>query len=131
MEGDILMKLNPECVRDILFTVEDKTDSEHYIDYPYELPECELLLKYSEEEVRYHINQCDMSALIIVNGKDMDGNMSIMDLTPAGHEFIADIRNDTVWNNVKEKSSKIGVSSLRAIRDIAVGVVSELIKTQF
>jgi hypothetical protein len=72
-----------------------------------------------------------MSGLIIVNGKDMDGNMSIMDLTPAGHEFIADIRNDTVWNNVKEKSSKIGVSSLRAIRDIAVGVVSELIKTQF
>lgn len=125
------MKLNPECVRDILFTVEDKTDSENYFAFPSELPESELLLKYSEEEVRYHINQCDMSGLIIVKGKDMDGNMSVMDLTPAGHEFIADIRNDTVWNNVKDKSSKIGVSSLRAIRDIAVGVVSELIKTQF
>ena len=58
----------------------------------------------------------------------MDGNCLIKDLSPAGHEFIANIRSDSNWKKVKDISKNIGSSSLNALTQIAVSVVSSLIK---
>ena len=62
-----------------------------------------------------------------------DGGESciIGDLSPAGHEFLANIRKDTVWNGVKSVAGKVGATSLSALTQIAANVVTELVKAQF
>lgn len=125
------MKLNPNCIRDILIAVEENTGYHIYLDYPTERDKCPSLSNYEDDEIRYHIYQCYKSGLIEFAGKeDLDGNIPINDLTPAGHSFLANIRSDNVWSDVKKVSSKIGSTSLSALIQIANGVVSALIKSQ-
>ncbi|MDD3404081.1 MAG: DUF2513 domain-containing protein [Hespellia sp.] len=124
------MRLNPNCIRDILIAVEENTGYNVYFDYPDELDQAPSLSSYNDDEIRYHILQCEKARLIEIDSKDLDDNYSINDLTPKGHEFLANIRSDTVWNNVKEVSSKVGANSLSALTQIAAGVVSAIIKSQ-
>lgn len=44
-------------------------------------------------------------------------------LTPAGHDFIASIRDDSIWAKVKEKSVAVsGGLTLRVIKELAVAI---------
>nr|WP_242851552.1 DUF2513 domain-containing protein [Clostridium sp. DMHC 10] len=58
----------------------------------------------------------------------LGGNCLIHDLSPYGHEFLANIRSDTNWSKTKEIASKVGSFSLDALSKIAVSVVTSLIK---
>lgn len=125
------MKLNPNCIRDILIAVEENTGYNFYLDYPSERDKCPSLEPYADDEIRYHIYQCYKAGLIELNGReDLAGNIGIQDLTPSGHSFLANIRSDNIWKDVKEISSKVGSSSLSALSQIATGVVSAIIKSQ-
>lgn len=125
------MKLNPDCIRDILFSVEEYTSFYREMEYTeYNFETYPKLKDYSLEEVLYHINQCEKSNLIDKVLWYSEG-CSITDLTPTGHQFLSDIRSDTTWNKTKEISKNIGSSSLDAIKQIATAVISELIKAQF
>lgn len=124
------MKLNPDCIRDILFTVEDNTSFSSYMTVN---SECnyEKLAAYSNEEILYHIKQCELTGFFTKVSWYLNATCMIHDLSPAGHKFIADIRSDTNWNKTKEISKKIGASSLDSLKQISIGVISELIKNQF
>lgn len=61
----------------------------------------------------------------------MDGSCIIEDLSPSGHQFLADIRSDNNWNKTKSIAKSVGASSLTAIKEIATNVIAELIKAQF
>ncbi len=125
------MKLNPNCIRDILIAVESNTGYHVYLDYPTQLDKCPSLSNYNDNEIRYHIYQCYKSGLIEFAGKeDIGGNIAISDLTPSGHSFLANIRSDNIWNDVKNISLKVGSTSLTALSQIATGVVSAIIKNQ-
>ena len=124
------MQLNPNCVRDVLIAVEANTGYNMYFDYPKELDNAPSLSGYSDEEIRYHILRCTKANLIELRSRDLGGNMGIADLTPYGHEFLANIRSDSVWNNVKAVSSKIGSTSLSALTQIASATIAALIKNQ-
>lgn len=124
------MQLNPNCVRDVLIAVEANTGYNTYFDYPKELDQAPSLSKYSDEEIRYHIMQCSKANLIELQRCDQSGHIGIADLTPYGHEFLANIRSDTVWNSVKAVSSKIGSTSISALTQIATGTITALIKNQ-
>lgn len=53
------MKLNPDCIRDILLAVEEIPDINHHWRFDKEtVPE--LLPNYSFDEVMYHIRQCQL-----------------------------------------------------------------------
>lgn len=123
------MRLNPDCIRDILLTVEEKTGFPAIIEYHKDM-QVPRLDSFSKEEIFYHLSQCKQSNLI----HDVKFNHSgciIYGLTPSGHRFIEDIRSDTIWTKTKEISKSIGSSSLEVLKQISVGVASELIKTQF
>ncbi|EJO5347306.1 DUF2513 domain-containing protein [Clostridium botulinum] len=122
------MRLNPDCIRDILLTVEESTDFNSTMCYP---DDYELLSKYSNNEVLYHIKQCELSELVTKVSWFIDSACNIHDLSPEGHKFLADIRSDTTWNKTKEISKKVGSSSISALKEIATGVITELIKSQF
>lgn len=126
------MRLNSDCVRDILLTVETECDFHNVINYRKEENTLERLSKYSHEEIIYHIKQCELSKLILgVTYCDGGTSIFISDLSPEGHKFLANIREDTVWNGVKSVAKKVGSTSLSALTQIASNVVTELIKAQF
>lgn len=120
------MKLNPDCIRDILFEVESEvTSTKMCIIDPDEIPL--RLNKYSVDEITYHTNQAYLSNLILKPEVFYDYSITIPDLTPKGHELLNNIRQDTNWNKTKEISKKVGSTSLDAITKIASGVITTLI----
>lgn len=121
------MKLNPDCIRDILLEVE-KSSTRIYgltLDTNIKNP---LFDKYSWSEITYHIDQCVMSNLL-TNAMvfDSDEFAEIGNLTPAGHEFIANIRQDTNWNKIKNRALKIGSIALPILQEIATKFIKEQI----
>lgn len=126
------MRLNPDCIRDILLTVEEISDSSTHVGFKRgKIAEYSRLDDYSDEEVFYHLNQCDLSGFFTKTIKDMTGNCTVLDLSPRGHEFLANIRKDKVWGGVKKIAGTIGATSLSALTQIASNVITELIKSQF
>lgn len=124
------MRLNPDCIRDILFAVEDLSMPNSLITSN-QLSETKFLKKYSNDEILYHLQQLDWSGYIVTPNrhKTLDGMFFVNDLSPAGHEFISDIRKDTNWNKVKSISKEVGSETLTSIKSIAEGVISSAIKT--
>lgn len=142
------MKLNPDCIRDILFAVEEKTSpssqfvykpSEKYIDRfllddeSEEEPQVihEKLKPYTDEEILYHINQCELSSFFTEVSWCTNYLCFIQDLSPLGHQFLADIRSDSNWNKTKDIAQKVGSFSLNALKDISVKVISDVISKSF
>lgn len=62
--------------------------------------------------------------------RDLSGRFSVFDLSPAGHEFLANIREDGIWTDVKAISAKVGSKSLSVLTEIASGVVTQIIKSR-
>ena len=123
------MRLNPDCTRDILLAVEEVCDMGHYFDSRIDLEK--ISGDYTKEEIAYHARQCNLAGMFFKFNSDLNGNWEVIDLTPKGHEFLANIREDTIWNNVKTVSAKVGSKSLSAISQIASSVIAEIIKSQF
>lgn len=125
------MKLNPDCIRDILFSVEELSGPNSLITSE-QLSNTKFLKdKYSEDEILYHIKQLDWAGYIVTPSKNktLDGIYFINDLSPVGHEFITDIRNDTNWNKIKTISKNAGTETLKSLKTIAEGVISSAIKS--
>lgn len=125
------MKLDLDCIRDILLTVEDNTGYQEYLTYNSEQEEFELLKKYDGDKIMYHILQCKKANLLECYEPDLNSNILIEDLTPYGHKFLADIREDKNWKKVKEISKNVGTTSIEAIKDIASNVISAAIISAF
>lgn len=119
------MKLDPDCVRDILLEIEEKCDYLNIYEFP---KEADRLKSYDQMKVLYHMKQCDRSGLIVGFKPDMSQNCRVTDLSPSGHEFLANIRSETTWNATKDISKKIGSDSLGAMLQVATAVVTEIIK---
>lgn len=87
------MKLNPDCIRAILLTVEDACSMERTIILPQDRGD--YLKPYFDDEILYHVRQCNLSGLLYkataVSGAGK-ANYIIMDLSPAGHAFLANVR---------------------------------------
>lgn len=123
------MKLNNDLIRDILLVVEDTTgyQKQLIIYRPYEgdndLP---FIKDYDTEELLYHIYQCSSSGLIEL-GTQTAEYLFIKDLSPKGHSYLENIRNDTTWNKTKSIASKIGSKSLDSMIEISSKVITQLI----
>lgn len=99
------MKLNPDIVRGILLTVEDKCDFNNTWTYERDNFESVYLAELTHDEIIYHISQCQKAGLVdFVEYYDMGDSAEIDDLSPAGHEFLANIRTESVWKQVLSKA---------------------------
>ena len=125
------MKLNPDCIRDVLMDIEENTTINTSWKYD-SLNSPKRLLDYDRFEIAYHARYCYEANLI--KGFSIGGNSETiyaMNLTPKGHEFLSNIRENKIWNGVKVIAGKIGSSSLDALIQISSNAVTELIKAQF
>lgn len=125
------MKLNPDCIRDILISVEEMDYGSMYTISKLH----EKLPIYSEDELQYHCIQLLDGGFLNAKTINVIGYTGpqiwrIFDLTYQGHQFLADIRSDTAWNRTKEIAKNIGSESIHALTDIAVGVVTSAIQNK-
>lgn len=96
------MKLNLECVRDLMLTVESLANGEND---PFEL--CEdlpgQLQPYIFEEVEYHLHQCCDAGYIELGNQYIDGSCEIYGLTWRGHDALAAIMNPDAYHKAKSE----------------------------
>lgn len=123
------MRLNPDCVRDILLTVESNSKFSGTIQYGV-FEEYPKLLQYSEDEFLYHVNQCKLCGFFTSCNISPQGDMVMIgDLTPSAHEFIANIREDENYSKVKSALIKVGSYALSFIPQVAAKVIQNNINT--
>lgn len=132
------MKLNPDCVRDILLWLEENQEMEQgwdgaltgYVKNYVSTDIPQYIENHSGADVLYSINQMIKSGLL--SGKDMriDGAAIylITDITPKGHEFLGNIRTEENWKKTKGIASKVGAVTLTAISQISARIIAEAIK---
>lgn len=126
------MRLDLDCIRDILLTIEENTGyNEHITLSERNIITYDLLKEYDSKKVMYHIIQSGKSNLIEAEQIDLCGNIFIKDLTPYGHKFISNIRENSNWNKVKKVANEIGTTSLEAIMQISINVISSIITSRF
>lgn len=126
------MKLNPDCVRDILLAVEDTVDYYKLFEYIVSDNVHAKLQRYTHDEIVYHVHQCMLAGFI--HGCDINltgAYITIEDLTPAGHEFLANVRKNQIWEKVKGIASEVGTNSLSSLAEIARLALLETIKNHF
>lgn len=126
------MRLNPDCIRDILLVVEEHTDITHIVQLDFSSDEdtesCfNQLNKYSKDELMYHVKQCELCGFFTDVNWFLGGQCAIHYLSPYGHEFLANIRADTNWNKVKRKATEVGSESLSVLAQIAGQIISGML----
>ena len=136
------MKLEPDIVRDVLLFLEENLI---YEDFDTENPHthntfsaAKIANKLHEEkghltaDVSYVIEQLYKAGYITLSQpphKDNMGNLTILhisDISWNGHQFLNDVRSDTIWETVKSVASKFGSLSIRGLGMAAGAVVREL-----
>jgi hypothetical protein len=124
------MKMNINLIRDILLQSEiNKFIFPKFEESIYKRPELEFLDKYTISEVVYHLKIIEQEKLLQMSF--YRNSIEVKDLTAKGHFFLLEIRDNSVWEKTLNISKKIGVSSLTALKDIAVQVSSSLIVNYF
>lgn len=126
------MRLNPDCIRDILLTVEENTDMKHIIELDFSNDEdtesCfDRLNAYSRDELMYHIKQCELCGFFTKVNWFLGGQCAVHYLSPYGHEFLENIRADTNWSKVKQKAKAVGSESLTVLSQIAGQVIAAML----
>lgn len=119
------MKLDHDCVRDILLAVEDCGFDERINLNTLE----QKLPTYPEEQLWYtclKLEEGGYLELITVPmiRMPMPGIKQIKGLTYQGHEFLDSIREKKNWEKTKHVAQKAGVFSLKALSEIAKNVAS-------
>ena len=122
------MKLNHDCVRDLLLFIEEKSDYNTGID-PYEIE-----LGYDHIEVLYAADkllEADYVKGIKKNVISADlPQIIIKSITWEGHLFLDNIRDDTVWDKTKKIAKNFSSMSLSLIGKIASQVIVQMVSSQ-
>lgn len=126
------MKLNPDCIRDILLYLEEnlKISENEFSSITFQKIKCDLS-NYSEDDIFYSIYNLKQIRYIEGNIKDV-GEMKmyiceIQNITWNGHQFLNTIRPTSVWEATKLGASKLGIMSIQALSTIAMKVAEAIV----
>lgn len=121
------MRLNPDCIRDILTYIEDNSIIVQNKYRSVSLNDMISKYNYTIEELAYHIKQLEIDKLVFGVTCDLAFNYSVEDLTPDGHRFLANIRNDDNWSKTKEITRSVGGFSIQMLKNVSESVLVALI----
>ena len=121
------MQLNPECVRDVLLTIES-ADIHQRITLDWLAGK----INYDNDELWYTCIKLSEAGFLEVNTtRQIRSPLPIISiirgLTYQGHEFLNEIRDDTNWGKIKEIGKKVSIFSIKQLADIAKTVACEVI----
>lgn len=128
------MKLNPDCIRDIMFYLEEHLS----ISSELEIEEVsvytlEKALSYPIQELANTLFVLDDAGFIVSNydfGSDHIDAFDIFRITYDGYQFIESVRPEPVWNKVKSVGRHVGSFSMSTITQIATSVLTAMVNGQ-
>lgn len=106
------MKRDDDFIRELLFEAEDS-------DQPYLV--AVLVMNPSEADLKRHMHAVWLSDA----GYFQEVNKGIFRITNQGHDYLAAIRNEGVWQKTKAAASSAGGVGLSVMKDIAVAYVRQ------
>lgn len=126
------MKLNPDCIRDVLIWLEEniKVSDESFSSYHLQ-DLYDVLPRYKNDEVYYSIY--NLFQIHYIEGKFLllpSGAVKICEIkniTWNGHQFLNTIRPTSIWEATKIGASKLGIMSIHALSVIAMKVAEAVI----
>ena len=128
------MKLNPDCVRDILFYLEEHLSiSEDLEIEEIDIYELKRQLKYPIQELANTIlvlGEAEFIEIVANSSDDCISSLNIYRITCSGYQFIESIRPESVWKKDKSINGNIGSFSINTITQIATGVITAMITNQ-
>ena len=103
------MRLNHDCIRDILLYIEDNTESVSIV-----IDFCDLCshLNYEQTILDYHIRKLDQANLFDDVAYSDDTIEYISSLSWNGHNYASNVRDPKVWNGIKKSLGTISSVSL-------------------
>ena len=131
------MKLNHDCIRDILLYLESSLTysssgklvtnlhGRNLVDVP-------QLSHYSAEDIYYSCSQLYQNKFItIMNTRwaNSPSHYRFVDITPAGHKFLNSVREPAIWHLLKEKFGDISAILLPELAQKAFAELPELLKS--
>lgn len=118
------MKRDFDLIRKILLYVEENHDGIYDKVKPFD--------GYSEEEFLYHCELLTDNGFIegkVHRAMGGSGVFMCKDLTWAGQDYLANIKNDTVWNKVKQTALEKGIDlTLDIIATLAAKYTKKMIE---
>lgn len=122
------MRLNPDCIRDILFYVEENAGYSETIPFYTNLEHFNIKLKndYPADVILYHLELCEEYGYLTIYSHTM-GAINVKRLSVSGHEFLENIRQDTNWNKTKEVAKSAGSTSIKILSNVASNLITALI----
>lgn len=119
------MRLNNDCIRDILLYIErNTTDEMPFINAENLIND--LQQKYDKGTINYHVRQIDKAGLVDDVYYSEDEPDTISDLSWEGHNFINNIRDNNVWSKLKESTKHLGSVSLPVLIEKAPDIIKML-----
>lgn len=118
------MKLNHECIRDLLLAIENQDTLEPLMDKQiFDLPE---LANYDKNTIIYTAQKLNEAGFL--NGKfdfylDGEAFITISSITYEGHSFLDSIRDEKVWRKTKEAASKVSSVSLPILKELGLSIL--------
>lgn len=129
------MKLNPDCIRDILLKCEEILSLSSDLAWnPVSLNTFCSYFEYSQEEIAYTLLMLDEACLIdchIVNFDFGIADIQLYHLTYSGHEFLDAIRSDSVWEKLSDRIKCVGALSLPMLQEVGSQLLLSLISNKF
>jgi hypothetical protein len=122
------VKLNQECVRDLLLYLEEK------LQYNSRIIINDLKLKsYSKDDLMYTADKLTEAQYIntIANWNMSSSHIiAVESITYQGHQYIDSIRDDNIWKEAKSKFSKLASVSLPVIQELATSIAKSKLGLQ-
>jgi Hypothetical protein (DUF2513) len=114
------MKLDMDLVRSILLSAEEYKNG-----YVNRNPQCETL---SRETIGYHVYLMGQAGLLeVMNDSSMNSpspSAIIRNITWEGHQFLANARNDTIWDKAK---AQLGSASIEVWRSVLIELAKKAV----
>lgn len=124
------MKLDINCVRDVLLEIEEFPLGYQPLD-----SFKKSIQKHGELNVLYTLYKLHEAKYINAEiGLDEGGFphcMAVYNMTFQGHEFLNSVRSPGVWEQLSEAASEGGTACLKVVGDIAIDIAKEALKAKF
>lgn len=133
------MKLNPDCIRDVMLVLEDETGIDPQRSNMFLSVDSDLICKnlcglYERESIVYTLIQLAESGYICTDFKADKDKITfslgkILYITPKGHDFISKISDADRWTGkIRPLAQKAGAISLYVVEAIAKGVMDSVME---
>lgn len=118
------MRLNADCVRDVMLFLEENLELVSFLDCS------NIEINYTSNDVTYTCAKLIEAGYLIGNTKvDLSGHMKVIinSITWNGHQFLDNVRSNTVWKKTKETAIKLGSVSVSFLSNIAAQIIANVI----